>query len=90
MDDFATMQVGQPAKNVINDAFDLRLVEVLSRLDKFLQIHVALAQDKVNLVELQVLDLAGGVAENAAGWNDTEKLVAAGVGHCFQNCHLAQ
>ena len=63
---------------------------MLTTLNQLLQVHIALAQNQVDLIILQVFEWSRFVAHNIARWNDTEKAIAAWMGHLFQNCHLTQ
>ena len=71
MDDFSLMQIIKSTENVIDDGLNLSLLQVLSRLDQLLEVHITLAKDKVYLVESKLVKWRFSLALDISGWNDT-------------------
>lgn len=71
MDDFSLMQIIKSTENVIDDGLNLSLLQVLSRLDQLLEVHITLAKDKIYLVESKLVKWRFSLALDISGWNDT-------------------
>jgi len=90
VDDLGLVQVGEPTEDIVDDGLDLGLLEVLARLDQFLEVHITLAQHQVHLVELEAAEGRRFFTEHLARVDDGEQLVAARMLHLLQNVYLTQ
>ena len=90
VNDLCFVQVVQAAQDVVNNRLHLRLFEVLARLDQLFEVHVALAQNKVHFIELQVLNRRLSVSKHVAWRDHAEQAVAARMRHFLQDVHLAE
>ena len=63
---------------------------MLARLYQLFKVHVALAQNQVHFVVLQVTDRGDTVAQDVARGDDTEQTIATWVRHFLENGHFSQ